>query len=512
MKLSNPNKPILPNRIFCIVVAVVVLLSSGCFFTFSNNLSQDATLEAIQAQQTQLSLTGTSLAELDVRSATETPELEITQEVLPTSTDAQIEKSTETQIAVETVGITLQGEIDDRLLKSAKILVFEDMSASRHIRYVKEALDRDEYFYLDVGSAKGWFKSQLLSSEDWDLIIASAESRSDFGGEFFQYIDDQVARGASTIIEFWDWDAAPMGKSKLILDRCGVNFQADWFEPEIRVFYWLSPENPIFNFPHKIPNQLGNTERLWIGDIGDLFEIKYKNGEPVGDAVLLAGTNPTWKDDHGVLVSCLNGQMILQGFSSHEYRRQDIVPLWQNYIYQTLKNHYAYNDLVVPTPVVTAMSLTDATPSPTSDVLEKTPGPEYLLEHDCASLMSARLIEAPIFQKDLFEHHAKGTFLIIKLQLKNLTDFPIQIWDQDYFVEGDVNGKITYYGPDKAATGYLYIESSSNLSQDLIQPGENWRTSLAFDVDPGGRNWDLVVVPGREFEQQVCEVRIPLTK
>jgi hypothetical protein len=512
MRLSIPNEPISPDRkLSLLVVVIFVLVSSGCLFTF-NNSSQNATLEAIQAQQTQLSSTGTSLAELGYIVASETPEITAIQEAIPTLTKEQIEKSTETQIAVATEEGTNQEDIDERLLKSSKILLFEDMSASRHIRYVKEALDRDEYFYLDVGSAKGWFKSQLLSSEDWDLIIASAESRSDFGGEFFQYIDDQVARGASTIIEFWDWDAAPMGKSKLILDRCGVSFQADWFEPEIRVFYWLAPENPIFNFPNIVPNQLGNTERIWIGDIGDLFEIKYKNGEPVGDAEILAGTNPTWKDDHGVLVSCLDGQMILQGFSSHEYRRQDIVPLWQNYIYQTLKSHYAQNNLVVPTPVLTAIPLVDATPEPTAEMAAPTPGPEYLLEHDCGGLMSARLMEAPHFQKDLFEHHAKGTFLILKLQLNNLTDFPIQIWDQDYFIEGEVNGKIVNYGPDKAATGYLYIESPSNLSQDLIKAGENWRTSLAFDVDPAGKSWNLVVVPGREFDQQVCEVRISLAK
>jgi hypothetical protein len=56
----------------------------------------------------------------------------------------------------------------------------------------------------------------------------------------------------------------------------------------------------------------------------------------------------------------------------------------------------------------------------------------------------------------------------------------------------------------------LYIESPSNLSQGLIQPGEIWRTRLAFDVDPRGEEWTFVVRPGSEFGEQVCEARIPL--
>jgi hypothetical protein len=61
---------------------------------------------------------------------------------------------------VDSAPVATEFTAEDRLLKSAKILLFEDMSASRYIRVVKEALDRDNYFYIDVGSAKGWFKSQ----------------------------------------------------------------------------------------------------------------------------------------------------------------------------------------------------------------------------------------------------------------------------------------------------------------------------------------------------------------
>jgi hypothetical protein len=63
-----------------------------------------------------------------------------------------------------------------------------------------------------------------------------------------------------------------------------------------------------------------------------------------------------------------------------------------------------------------------------------------------------------------------------------------------------------------AATGYLYIQGSHNLWQDLIQPGAGWRTSLAFDVDPEAQDLVVVVRPGSEFGEQVCEARIPLSR
>jgi len=121
-------------------------------------------------------------------------------------------------------------------------------------------------------------------------------------------------------------------------------------------------------------------------------------------------------------------------------------------------------------------------------------------------------MDAPKMQKDLFEHHASGTFLILRPQLINESPNPIQIWDQDYFVEGTLNGRPISYSPDKDATGYLYIVNPTNLYQDLIQSKEHWRTALAFDIDPGAEDLTFVIKPGREFNEQVCEVRIPLSK
>lgn len=393
----------------------------------------------------------------------------------------------------------------DRQMMSARILLFEDMSASRYLRYVKEALDKANYFYLDVGSAKGWFKTQLLSTTEWDLIIASAEARRDFGGEFFDYIDQRLQKGAAAIIEYGDLDSAPYGISQSLLRRCGVRFQDDWLEPDMRVFFWTQPDHPIFNVPNKVP-LLGNAEQIWKGDLGDLLQIGMDGDQPDGDALILASTNPGYKTDHGLLVSCLGGRLIIQTFASHEYRYADIIPLWQNYIYQTLKNRFAQLPPLAPTPVFTLPPTNTLEPTSTGP----TPQPGFGDEYACASALTGRILSPPKLQSDLFEHHAEGIFLIVKLQLVNQMAYPIQVWAQDYFIEGELAGKPVSYSPHKAATGYLYIDSPSHLWQDLIAPGFPWSTSLAFDVNPNGQNWALVVKPGNQLGAPLCEMRIPL--
>ncbi|HTP02521.1 MAG TPA: hypothetical protein VMJ64_14195 [Anaerolineales bacterium] len=42
-----------------------------------------------------------------------------------------------------------------------------------------------------------------------------------------------------------------------------------------------------------------------------------------------------------MLASCYDGRVILQTFSDHDYRQEEIIALWQNYIHYTLKNHFA---------------------------------------------------------------------------------------------------------------------------------------------------------------------------
>ena len=488
----------------CLLGILVVLLSCN-LLTYSQDRAVESTLASLHLQQTALDQT-LQVFTVEARAETSTP-------------DGTLQSNLATGTAVAGLAATLSGSPiitttpsaplpDQRQLQSARILLFEDMSASRQIRIVKEALDDLGYYYLDVGSAKGWFKTQLLSGVEWDLVIAAAEAEREFGGEFYQYLDDQIVRGAGVVVENWDIDAAPSGKAGLLLNRCGLRFQADWYMPEMRVFFWTLPDNPVFHEPNQIPAQLRNAAGLWTGDLGDLLEVDPQAAnDPLGP-ILLASTNPDYKISIGMLASCLGGRVILQTFRTHEYQHDDMLHLWQNYIYQALKAHLELTHQTVPTPVFTAQP----TPAGSPTAPGPTPGPEYSIAHGCDGIFSVKVTDAPLFQKDLFEHHAEGEFLILRLQLVNQTNFPIQVWDQDYSIEARLGGQTQEYSPHKAATGYLYIENSGSLSQDLFQPGSAARTALAFDIDPRATDWVLVFKPGSKFHEQVCEVRIPLTR
>jgi hypothetical protein len=496
------------NRRLCHHPARTVWLISLMVFLLSCNLINrtqglQATISAVNAQQTRLAQTAAAIAPLGTPDPQAQPALQPTPAVPPAT-------SSPTPPETVSTAVTVPDLTEERLLKSARILLFEDMSASRQIRLVKEALDEAGYFYLDVGSAKGWFKTQLLSGVEWDLVIAAAEAEREFGGEFFEYIDAHLERGAGAIIENWDLDAAPEGRARPLLERCGVAVQGDWFEPDLRIFYWTAPAHPIFNQPNQLTGGLRNAAPLWRGDVGDLLQIdRASSGASAGEPVILASVNPAWSRDHGLLVTCLGGRLILQTFRSHEYHHDDMVALWQNYIYQALSHHFAYTQASLPTPAATYLPVT---PSPAVAQAGPTPGPDYTFPHPCGEALTARLFEAPRTQKDLFEHHAQGTFMILRLELENQSPFPVQVWDQDYTLQGRVGGRQVIYQPHAAATGYLYIDRPSNLIQGLIQPGETWRTSLAFDIDPGGEAWELVVRPGSEFSQQVCQASLPLER
>jgi hypothetical protein len=482
-------------------ILTVVLAALGCELV-ARSSDLRATTVALSVKQTSLALTEVALTQVVGHSPpTPMPTAAAPANPLPPPL------ATPTLQPQATAGLASTGP-DDRLLKSARILLFEDMSASRYIRLAKEALDKAGYFYLDVGSAKGWFKNQLLSGQEWDLVIAAAEAERDFGGEFYGYLDDRLANGAAVVIENWDFDKAAGGSARKLLDRCGVDVESDWYEPELRVFFWTDPAHPIFNQPNRLASGLRNAQRVWVGDVGDLFKLRDRPGMPGGDAMILASTNPEWKSDHGTLVVCLGGRLILQAFRSHEYQHNDMVALWQNYVYHLLSSAFAQSGRAIPTPPATYLPGMTSSLTPPAE----TPGPDYTLPHACGDAFRARLVDAPRFQRDLFEHHAIGEFLILRLELTNQSSFPIQVWDDDYLIEASLGGETETYPLDKAATGYLYIESPTHLWQDLIQPGQTWRTALAFDVPSRAANWEFVLRPGSEFGEQVCELRIPLAR
>lgn len=385
--------------------------------------------------------------------------------------------------------------------RAARILVFENMSASRYYRYVRDALDWAGYFYVDVGSAKGWFQTQLTNSVEWDLIIAAVENQRDYRGSMgslFQYLDDRIEQGAASIVEFGDFDYAPDGASSVLLRRCGVELQSDWAEPNLRTFTWLVPDHPVLVQPNQIAARLSRPSPLTRGEIGDLLRLAGEGGESGENTLLLAGLDSHTPSESGVLATCLGGRMILQTFPSHDYPREAMVALWQNYIYQTLKKRFSEHPPGVPAPEANLLT-TDA---PVNTEASLVP---------CSTLLTGKLLQPPRYRVDLFEHHAQGTFVVLSIELMNLTRGFLQIWDDDIRLEALINGQPVSLGIDKPATGYLYIDQYTDLWQELVEPGQAWRPRLAFDIPADQKvRWELVIRPGLEFNTPSCELRIPV--
>lgn len=301
-------------------------------------LNQQATQNA---QNQQMAQQATQMAQSVQATLISQQATQLAQATIPPTAPKPTKKPEKTQPPTKqptTVPPTPTPNIDD-LIQNSNILLFEDITSIYQPRYVKQALDGMGLSnnYVDVKDAVGNFKAELLSGTKWDLIIAAVEARTNVQGEFFEYINDHLNKGAGVIIEHWNLDDLSAGKASLILTRCGVKIR-DWSDPpnSSRSIWFLQGENPIFHEPNE-GISLANYSLYWFGDAGDLM--RKSSGT---DAILLAGIYAQEKNDYGTLVSCEDGRLILQTFSSHDYHQDDMVRLWQNYIYNALQAHFAY--------------------------------------------------------------------------------------------------------------------------------------------------------------------------
>ncbi len=303
----------------------------------------EATNQAMQLEFTKsaLDMQGTIQAQQALLSAVPPTAEPPTVEPPPVQTEAPPPVVSEAPPPVVSEAPSAMSEDELKLkIKAAKILLFEDMSGTGWYRYVQEGLDLGDWAYTDDGSAQGWFKDHLLSGTDWDLIIAASESRTKIQGEFFVYLMDYIKKGTAVIIEHWAIDDLSQGKIAPILAKCGVALYRDWFVqlgtvPNLSVWF-LQPDHPILHYPNE-GISLRRYTNFWVTDPdkGDL--LKLTGG---GDAVLVAGTIADRKSDHGTIVSCMEGRLIIMTQSTHEYYREDITRLWENVAYQALKAHF----------------------------------------------------------------------------------------------------------------------------------------------------------------------------
>jgi hypothetical protein len=233
-------------------------------------------------------------------------------------------------------------------IESSNMLIYEDVAGyPGMLPYVRKALESFGGHHQYVADAMGTFLNYLMSDTKWDLIIVSAEVRGNISGDYWTLISDQVDNNVALIAEVWYLDKISRGKISPFLEKCGIEVQKDWERPfnvnpvEYEMF-WVEPDSPVFNIPNQVNSFRASLPICWPGDAGDFINITEGS-----NAVILASHARDAKRDYGLITSCMEGRVILQTFSSHDYGRnngQDMIHLWENYILYTLTNHF----MVVP--------------------------------------------------------------------------------------------------------------------------------------------------------------------
>jgi hypothetical protein len=358
MKALNSMIRHLPEVVISFVLLTLVVAISGCQMpTGDSSLEETAMALAIQAtlsaqdeeansenaEQTAVAQSVEQTVAASGPQATDVPPPTATDSPPPTATSEPAEEESSPPPTATTEAQS-GGEDFDTWIKSANILLYEDMSNMYSTtRYVKEALDRQGLKYVDVKDAMGTYKNQLLSGgpggSGWDLIISAKEFRGDISGEFYVYLNDALNDGSSVIIEEWQLDSIGLGKISTILGKCGVEFQDDWaFEPLDHQLLWqVDGSMPI----HHQPNEgvsLRNPTGFWsASDLGDLMRLS-----PGSNATPIWAARVNVDASFLTAVSCLDGRLIIQTYSTHNYGKDRVVKVWENYIYNTLLARYNY--------------------------------------------------------------------------------------------------------------------------------------------------------------------------
>jgi hypothetical protein len=253
--------------------------------------------------------------------------------VLPPPTQPPVVEPGNVQPAAPTEIPPAPTEDVEARIRSASVLVYENTDERNIGMWISDALDGMGLKYTQTGSYSGRFMEYLNSGTIYDLVIVGAEDKDIISGEFWDVINTRLIRDkAALIAEVWYLDSESNGPISKILSGCGIRYQKDWQLAES--IYWWEPTHPVFNEPNTVLPLL-HYDRYWGNQTGD--RIRLGGG---GDATLLAGLASSPGSDGAVLATCYDGRVIIQTFSDHDYHQEDIIPLWQNYIHYTLKNHF----------------------------------------------------------------------------------------------------------------------------------------------------------------------------
>jgi hypothetical protein len=217
-------------------------------------------------------------------------------------------------------------------IKSARVLLYEDTDELNVGQWIEEAVKGMGLDYVQTGSYSGHFMENLNSGKPFDLIIVGAEDRSKITGEFWDVISNRLTRDKTALIaEVWYLKSEWNGPIAKILGPCGVQYRKQYDAADS--VYWWEPTHEVFTTPNMTVPLLHYTSYWWTA-AGDKLLLSG------GDAKMLAGLSSSPSSGEGVLATCYQGRVIIQTFCNHDYHEADIIPLWQNYIHYTLKNHF----------------------------------------------------------------------------------------------------------------------------------------------------------------------------
>ena len=314
----------LGKRGMILFLLFVVLFILACGLSVAPNTSSppafDATKAVLELQATSmvLQLTQAALNSQPTAQPTNSPSPQ------PATPEPAVAATVEVQ-ATPTVDVEAQ-------IRSANVLVYENTDEYGIGMWVQDALDMMGIKYTQTGSYSGHFMEYLNSGTKYDLIIVDAEAKDKISGEFWDVINTRLTRDkAALIAEIWYLDTESGGPISKILGGCGIRFRKDYSLADS--IYWWDPTHPVFNEPNTVLPLL-HYSRYWENQTGDQIRL---GGS--GDATMLAGLAAK-PSDEGVLATCYDGRVIIQTFSDHDYDQADILPLWENYIHYTLKNHF----------------------------------------------------------------------------------------------------------------------------------------------------------------------------
>jgi hypothetical protein len=310
-----------------------------------------------QAQMAPTETPQPTMAEVDDEEelATDTPEAEA-----PTETPVIAPTYTPTYFPTATVGPTntprppqptptprISAEMEQRIY-NARVLILEDIVGHPvlvpRLDAVIERMGMNTDNVYNYHDASGLFVEALEAGEEWDLIIVATEKRTDARLAIWETLHEYAQNGTAIIVEAWYLDEISGGSIKPLLDDCGVKVHNNWFRDESHEAYNFvvvdvaDNNHRLFNRPRKVNMPLIPTF-YWEGDVGDQMLVL-----PLGHAAIIGGLNTRHSIYYGLITECLEERMVLQTFSTHDYRKTDTMNLWENYIFNTLLAHFQYLD------------------------------------------------------------------------------------------------------------------------------------------------------------------------